>query len=183
MASGAKKLRLAAVAAKQKAIADSSDDHAESRKSNTTLQAAVSALKIKSPVDDVAAEPKNIARVNTTKKKLKAAALALKITGSTIPWGDFSYLTNETTDISSLSNTALKRHLTTRNEVAEGTKQVTSLPMSPPLPSPMSLNFLTNLLTGHLVGTNRSFVQLRRGGTPEEDRNRARARGEASQDR
>ena len=113
MTSEAKKLRVAAAVAKHKAAADASnnarnDITSPSSPSKDTLQATVAALALKSP-------PK--AGTN----KLRAAALALKITGAATPWGDFSHLVNA--DISSLSNEKLKRHLSTRNEVAEGTKQ------------------------------------------------------------
>ena len=101
----------AVVVAKQKAASDDS----QSSKPTRTLRAAVSSLKQKAAAEKDQKTPK--------RNKLKVAALALKITAPTTPWGDYSHLVNEATDISSLSNTALKRHLVARNEVAEGTKQ------------------------------------------------------------
>lgn len=106
----------ALVVAKQNANSGNS----QSSKSAATLRAAVSSLKKKAVAGKVVTTAdQKILKQN----KLKAAALALKITGSMIPWGDFSLLTNEATDISTLTNTQLKRHLAARNEVAEGTKQ------------------------------------------------------------
>lgn len=82
---------------------------------------AISSLKLK-PSKNAAADTENTEGSAGT-NKLKAVALALKIAGATTPWGEFSHLANEATDISGLSNAALKRHLVARNEVAEGTKQ------------------------------------------------------------
>lgn len=57
----------------------------------------------------------------TVSSKLKPAVAAARVTGATTPWGSLSYLEHHT-PLSKLSNEKLKRHLSARGEVTEGTK-------------------------------------------------------------
>lgn len=114
MASTGEKLRQAAAAAKDADATNNDRPNVSSPQSNKSLQAAVAALKRPSPGAAGRKQPKS------GTNKLRSAALALKISGATTPWGECSHLLN--TDISSLSNEKLKRHLRTRDELAEGTK-------------------------------------------------------------
>jgi len=112
---------VAAAVAKHKAAtgdaSNNSQNDIESPKSKpNTLQSVVATLALKSPPNAI-----DQSRPKAGAKKLRATAMALRITGAATPWGEFSHLVND--DLSSLSNEKLKRHLSARDEVAEGTKQ------------------------------------------------------------
>jgi len=111
--SAADKFRLAATAAKEQNDAEvSSGVLAEA--SVTKILSGATDKKATAKEGNSAPPPK--AGIN----KLRAAAMALSLSGSATPWGDYSHLMDA--DISKLSNEKLKRHLDARNELADGTK-------------------------------------------------------------
>ena len=139
MASVGSRLRLAAAAAKKNSAADApptttafaklnaADENgdgegsqrsivSQSQQPSNSLLLAVAALKSPSSTKQISPKAKG------NNNKLRSAALAIKLTNrAATRWGDFACL--ESTDITSLSNEKLKRHLYARDELAEGTKQ------------------------------------------------------------
>lgn len=128
MPSGSGKLRAAAALASRK-VDVASDKAIERPALGAEKLRSVATLERNADTDATANNSQNrssSSAVNKSRpkagaKKFKAAAMALKISQKATPWGDFAYL--DSVDISSLSNEKLKRHLSARDEVAEGTKQ------------------------------------------------------------